>query len=79
LLSTMAPIFDVLENLVSFAMLADPRAFDPALALVYSSLAAGKFAMFTFAYLAAPIGLVGALYVALRRLRDRSVGASGAQ
>jgi hypothetical protein len=75
LLSTFAPLFDALENLVSFVMLADPLAFQPALALVYSSLAAGKFAMFTFAYLAAPIGLLWAMYLVLRNLRSRSSAA----
>lgn len=72
LLSAGAPLFDALENLVSFVMLADPVAFQPALALVYSSLALGKFAMFTFAYVAAPVGLVWAVYLALRGLRARS-------
>jgi hypothetical protein len=72
LLSAFAPIFDALENLVSFVMLSEPLSFEPALALDYSSLAAGKFAMFSFAYLAAPIGLVWALYIALRDLRGRS-------
>lgn len=71
LLSASAPVLDALENLVSFVMLADPLSFEPALALVYSSLAAGKFAMFSFAYLAAPIGLVWAFYIALRGLRGR--------
>jgi hypothetical protein len=72
LLSTLAPVFDTLENLVSFAMLADPLNFQPALALVYSSLAAGKFAMFTFAYLAATVGLVWALCLAVKSYRKRS-------
>jgi hypothetical protein len=74
LLSAFAPLFDALENLVSFAMLADPQSFNPALSLVYSSLSAGKFAMFTFAYLAAPIGLAWALYLALHGRRIRSPG-----
>jgi hypothetical protein len=69
LLSALAPIFDALENLVSFVMLANPVAFEPSLALIYSTLAAGKFAMFTFAYVAVSAGLVWALYHALRKLR----------
>jgi hypothetical protein len=71
-LSALAPIFDALENFVSFIMLAQPLTFEPALALIYSCLAAGKFAMFTFAYLAAPIGLVWALYLAIPSRRSRS-------
>jgi hypothetical protein len=74
LLAVLAPIFDSLENLVSFVMLADPYSFDPALALIYSSLSAAKFAMFTFAYLAAPIGLAWALYLAVRGQRARAHG-----
>lgn len=72
-LSALAPIFDTLENFVSFIMLAQPFSFEPALAIVYSSLAAGKFVMFTFAYLAAPIGLVWALYLALRGRKNQKV------
>ncbi len=72
LLSALAPIFDAFENLISFVMLAQPLSFEPALAIVYSCLAAGKFAMFTFAYLAAAIGLVWALHLAFRGRRNRA-------
>lgn len=65
LLSALAPIFDALENLVSFAMLAQPLSFEPTLALVYSLLAAAKFAMFTFAYAAALVGVLWALCLRL--------------
>jgi hypothetical protein len=66
-LSTLAPIADALENLVSYAMLAQPLDFSPWLALVYSSLAALKFGMFTFAYAAAVLGLGAALAMMLSR------------
>jgi hypothetical protein len=62
LLSSLAPILDALENLVSFVMLSQPLSFAPALALIYSALAAGKFAMFTFAYVAGGAGVMRAVY-----------------
>ncbi len=75
-LSTIAPIADALENLVSYVMLAQPADFSPGLALVYSSLAALKFAMFTFAYAAAVLGMVAALGMMLsRRLALRRTAA----
>lgn len=61
-LSAVAPLADAAENLVSFAMLSDPTGFPDGLALLYSSLAAVKFAMFTFAYLALPVGVVAGLW-----------------
>ncbi len=74
-LSTLAPIADALENLVSYLMLAQPLDFHPGLALVYSSLAALKFAMFTFAYAAAVLGLAAAMGMRLsRRLALRRAG-----
>ncbi len=61
LLSALAPLADAVENLISYVMLVNPQDFVPALALAYSSAAAVKFAMFTFAYLAFAAGLVMAL------------------
>ncbi len=66
-LSTLAPIADALENLISYVMLAQPLDFSPWLALVYSSLAALKFGMFTFAYVAALVGLGAAMAMMLSR------------
>ena len=62
LLSAIAPLSDAIENGISFVMLANPTSFEPLLALAYSSSAAIKFAMFSFAYLAAGGGLLLALY-----------------
>ncbi|MEX1166074.1 MAG: hypothetical protein WEK74_04270 [Hydrogenophaga sp.] len=61
-LSAIAPLADAAENLVSFVMLADPSGFPDALALVYSSLAAVKFAFFTLAYVALPLGVLVGLW-----------------
>lgn len=63
LLSTVAPLADTLENLVSYGMLANPAGFPDALAWGYSGLAAIKFALFTFAYVAVPLGVVTGLLV----------------
>ena len=60
-LSTIAPLADALENLVSFVMLSDLAGFPDSLALLYSSLAATKFAFFIFAYVALPVGVVAGL------------------
>lgn len=60
LVAAVAPLADALENLVSFVMLSDPAGFHPAWALLYSSLAALKFAAFSYAYLAFALGLVAA-------------------
>ena len=64
-LSLLAPAADAMENLVSYGMLADPLGFNPNWALLYSSFAALKFGMFTFAYVAAAIGLLvgGAMWL----------------
>ncbi len=69
-LSLLAPAADAMENLVSFVMLADPLSFNPNWALLYSSFAALKFGMFTFAYAVAAVGLLvgGPLWLG-RRLR----------
>ncbi len=61
-LSAIAPLADAVENGISFIMLANPTGFEPLLAIAYSSAAAIKFGMFTFAYVAASGGLVAALY-----------------
>ncbi len=75
LLSTLAPAFDALENLVSFVMRAEPLSFEPALALHYSTLAAGKFAMFAFAYVAVFVGVLWALFSRLPLVRRRESAA----
>ena len=67
LLSAIAPIADQMENLVSYVMLADPAGFAPALAYVYSSFSALKFAMFVFAYGALTLGVLVAAVQWLRR------------
>lgn len=61
-ISAIAPLADAVENGISFIMLANPTGFEPLLAIAYSSVAAIKFGMFTFAYVAAAIGLLAALY-----------------
>lgn len=71
-LSVVAPIADAIENLVSFVMLSDPAGFPDALAWVYSSLAAVKFAFFTLAYIALPMGLVAGAWSRLARGWKRS-------
>jgi hypothetical protein len=75
LLSSLAPILDALENLVSFVMLSQPLSFEPALALIYSALAAGKFAMFTFAYVAGGAGVMWAVYSKLSPSRTKASAA----
>lgn len=71
-LSALAPVFDALENLVSFVMLAQPLTFAPSLAMLYSSLASGKFVVFTFAYVVAPAGLVWGCYSRLMEGRSKA-------
>ena len=75
LLSSLAPVLDALENLVSFVMLAQPLSFEPALALIYSALAAGKFTMFTFAYVAGGVGVIWAVYSKLSITRGKESAA----
>lgn len=65
--STVAPLADALENMVSFAMLADPGGFADPLAWLYSGLAAVKFAGFTFAYGTLLLGLLAGAAVRWRR------------
>lgn len=69
LLSTIAPLADAIENGISFMMLSNPTGFEPFLATAYSSVAAVKFGMFAFAYAAAVIGLLAALYDLATRAR----------
>ena len=76
LLSAIAPLSDALENGISFIMLANPTSFEPVLALAYSSSATIKFAMFSFAYVAAGGGLLLALYFWVTRAKR---GASDAR
>jgi len=71
-LSAIAPLADAAENLVSFVMLADPVGFPDSWALVYSSLAAVKFAFFTLAYAVLPVGVVAGLWQ--RWMQRRSPG-----
>ena len=70
LLSTIAPLADALENLVSYRMLMNPLDFNSYLAIVYSSFAAIKFAFFTFAYVAAIVSLLIALLLWQKRVFD---------
>ena len=67
-----APASDVLENLASFVMLANPTDISPAVALVYSSFAAAKFACFAIVYAWMPVALVVAA-VSAARARARRV------
>jgi len=65
--SLLAPIFDVLENLVSYLMLASPVDFPNWLVYPYSGFAALKFAMFVFAYVVAIIGILASFVLFVRR------------
>ncbi|MEU4159660.1 hypothetical protein [Actinoplanes sp. NPDC026670] len=56
-LGAAAPVFDVLENLLSFLMLPDPTTISPTIALLYSTAAALKFTCFIAVYLWAIIAL----------------------
>ncbi len=71
-LSAIAPLADAVENAISFVMLSDPAGFPAMLAIAYSSTAALKFAVFTFAYAALPAGLLAALYLWFVRRRHRA-------
>lgn len=68
IISALAPLADALENGISFIMLADPSGFANWLALVYSSFATVKFAMFTFAYLSVVTGVLAAVALKLHYL-----------
>ena len=58
LLSMIAPFADALENAVSYVMIANHDRFSDGLAILYSSLAALKFAAFTFAYFVAIFAVI---------------------
>lgn len=58
---------DVVENLLSFVMLARPQDIPQALALAYSSAAAAKFVLLTLAMLAVGVSLVAGAAARLRR------------
>jgi len=66
-ISLLAPLAEELENLVSYVMIASPVDFPDWLVYPYSGFAAFKFAMFTFAYLAAAIGLLVGVGLLLKR------------
>lgn len=57
---------DVVENLISFAMLARPDAIPQVLALAYSSVAAAKFGLLTLAMVGLAVTLVLAVISRLR-------------
>ena len=62
---------DVVENLLSFAMLARPQDIPQALALAYSSAAAAKFVLLTLAMAVVPVALVAGAVTRLRAYRPR--------
>jgi hypothetical protein len=64
-----APIFDVLENLVSFVLLQNPLEVSQPLAVLYSSFAALKFLGFLLAYAWVSVGLIAAAVIAVRAKR----------
>ncbi len=66
LISTIAPISDQMENLLSYIMLANPTGFFDSLAYIYSTFAAIKFFFFVFAYTAAPLGLIAGVISTVR-------------
>ena len=51
IVAPLAAVFDSLENLVSFFMLADPQTFADWLVIPYSTFAVAKFFIFTLAYI----------------------------
>ncbi|GHJ47332.1 hypothetical protein Cs7R123_46740 [Catellatospora sp. TT07R-123] len=67
----VAPAFDALENLLSFALLQDPSSVSQPLALAYSTAAALKFAGFAAVYLWTTAGLITAAVLRLRRRSTR--------
>jgi len=69
-----APLFDVLENLTSFVILANPMDVSQPAAIVYSSFAVLKFVSFAIVYAWVPFGLIVAAEWAVRQRRV-SVGA----
>lgn len=67
----IGPVFDALENLVSFVMLRNPDDIHQSVAVVYSSMATIKFVGFALLYTIALAGLVTA---AVSRARRRRTG-----
>jgi hypothetical protein len=68
-LALVAPVFDSLENLISFVMLRNPASISPPVAVAYSTMAAVKFAGFAAVYAAIMVGLVSAAVCRLRLTR----------
>jgi hypothetical protein len=66
-LGAAAALFDVVENLASFVMLVNPTTISEPLALLYSGVAALKFAAFVGVYAWTVAGLVLAVTVRRRR------------
>ena len=66
-LGAAAALLDVVENLVSFVMLADPTSISEPVALLYSGVAALKFAGFFGVYAWTLAGLALAVTVRVRR------------
>lgn len=66
-IASTAPMFDALENAVSFVMLADPLGFADWLVYPYSGFACAKFAVYVVTYLWAPFAVVVAIASGLIR------------
>ncbi len=67
--ATLIPIgavFDVIENLISFVLLADPQGFPDWVAVPYSTAAAIKFALIAVAIVLAAVSAIGAVVGSLR-------------
>jgi len=69
-ISTLAPIFDTLENLVSFIMLSNPKEFSNYWAYIYSTFSSIKFAAFTFAYIIFIIGVFLAIILFFKKVKN---------
>lgn len=72
----LAPVFDAMENLVSFVMLADPQGFSDWLVYPYSSFAVAKFTVFAIGYVWALGSLVIAAGYGVWRMVKRLFGTS---
>lgn len=66
-IAPMAPVFDALENLVSFVMLSNPTGFSDWLVHPYSALACAKFAVYIVTYLWTAFAVIVAVLSALIR------------
>ena len=64
-LTSLGPIFDALENAVSFVMLADPLGFPDWLIYPYSSFAVVKFALIGFGHVWAVLVLAAVFHATL--------------